>query len=227
MEVMHTHSPAESKPVSHTWLQRVCPAPRRYVAELVTRFGLSSGLDIGCGENSLLAPLRPRGLFSVGLDASAECIRSARDRGLHDDYICGDIRAFPLDSVSPRPDVVVASHVIEHLSREEGFELLVRVEQLAGRLVYVETPYGFVEPGHYTGGAFERHRSGWFPWDFEARGYTVFGSGVRRLRESGLPGGFIRWVDRLCQWAIFRRPGWAGTIAAIRYCDADGRIRPL
>jgi len=208
-----------------SWIQKVCPSPKRYLAELAVRFGLRSGLDIGCGENSPLTPLRSRGFFSIGLDASPERIRSARNKGLHDDYICADICSFSLDSLGARPDVVVLSHLIEHLGREAGFELLRRVEQIAGRLVYVETPFGFVEPAYCTGDDFEWHRSGWFPWDFEARGYTVFGSGLRGLWASKLPEGLIRGTDRLCQRVVFRRPRWANAIAAIRYSSDDGRIR--
>ena len=214
-----------------SWIQRVCPAPRRHLAQLVLRFGLKTGLDIGCGETSPLAPLRARGFRSIGIDASPECIERARRKGLHDDYYCADIRTFPLRSLAPI-EVVVMSHVIEHFSRDEGLNLLREAEQLAGRLLYVETPHGFVEPAYYDGDPFQRHRSGWFPWDFEARGYSVFGSGLAFLRppqggSRALPEGAIRWAERLSQLFVFRRPGWCSTLAAIRYQDEHGNIRRL
>jgi hypothetical protein len=214
-----------------SWIQRVCPTPKRYLAQLVMRFGLKTGLDIGCGESSPLTPLRAHGFRSIGVDASSERIENAKRRDLHDDYYCADIRTFPLGSLPPL-DVVVMSHVIEHLNREEALNLLRTVEQSARRLVYVETPRGFVEPGYYDGNVLQRHLSGWFPWDFEGRGYTVFGSGLgwRRGPQAGasiLPELLIRWTERLCQRFVFRRPGWGSVIAAIRYQDEDGNIRRI
>jgi hypothetical protein len=202
------------------------------LAQLVVRFGLKTGLDIGCGENSPLAPLRARGFRSIGIDASPDRVESARRKGEHDEYHCGDIRTFPLRSIPPI-DVVVMSHLIEHLSREQGLDLLQVAEQLAQRLVYVETPRGFMEQLHcYDGDLLQQHCSGWFPWDFEGRGYTVFGSGLGWLRardgrSSALPEAVTRWTERLCQRLVFRRPGWGFVIAAIRYRDEHGNIRSL
>jgi hypothetical protein len=215
-----------------SWIQRVCPAPWRYLAQLAERFDLKTGLDIGCGESSPLTPLRARGFRSIGLDASPERLESARRKGQHDDYFCADILKFPLDSLPPI-DVVVMSHVIEHLGREEGLELLQVAERLARRLIYVETPLGFMEQYHcYDGDSLQQHRSGWFPWDFEARGYTVFGNGLRLLRprhgrRKPLPEGVSRWADHLCQWLVFRRPRWSFSIAAIRYQDEHGNLLRL
>jgi hypothetical protein len=212
-----------------SWMQKVCPAPRRYLAQLIIRFDLKTGLDIGCGESSPLTPVRARGFRSIGIDASPERIESSRRSGAHDEYYCADIRSFALDSLPPI-DVVVMSDVIEHLSREEGLELLQVAERLAKRLVYVETPLGFMEQFHcYDGDSLQQHRSGWFPWDFEGRGYTVFGSGLgwlraRHGRSRPLPETVVRWTGRLCQWLVFRRPRWGSAIAAIRYRDKLGNI---
>jgi hypothetical protein len=111
-------------------------------------------------------------------------------------------------------------------------EIIRRVEQLAARLVYIETPNGFVEQTAFDGNPFQRHLSGWFPHDFEARGYTVIGGGVRRWRGSGskppgLPSPIINFLNRTTQWYILRHPAHAAAIGAIRYIDENGDIREV
>jgi hypothetical protein len=76
-----------------------------------------------------------------------------------------------------------------------------------------------------------RHRSGWFPWDLEARGYSVFGMGIRSWHPPSRAcfgsGKLLRTIDRSFQWAIYRRPSSAATIAGIRYVDSGGSLRVL
>jgi hypothetical protein len=87
-------------------------------------------------------------------------LEDARRQNLHDQYICCDVRQLSADA---HFDVVVASHIIEHLPRDDGPALLLKMEQLATRLVYVETPLGFPEqPGH-SGNPFQQHLSAGSP----------------------------------------------------------------
>src|SRR5262249_45209512 len=97
-----------------SWVQMLCPAPHRFVQRLILERGLKTGLDIGCGESSLLTPLRAYGFQSVGLDAWPEQIDRARALDLHDDYLVGDIRTL---TPGRSFDVVVLNHMIEHLPR--------------------------------------------------------------------------------------------------------------
>jgi hypothetical protein len=146
------------------WVQTVCPSPRRLVQRLIVEQGLRSGLDIGCGSSSLLSPLRNKHFQSTALDADHETIEVCRRLNLHDYFICGEFLETDFDG---QYDVVVLSHVIEHFSRELGAAVLGKVESIASRLVYVETPNGFLEQAASEGNAFQRHLSGWFPHDFE------------------------------------------------------------
>jgi SAM-dependent methyltransferase len=207
------------------WIQRLCPSPRRYAQELIIRHNLKTGLDIGCGENSMLTPLRRFGFRSTGVDGSEMMLASARERNLHDEYILGDFLKLNL---SRQFDVVVMTHVLEHFTREEGLKLLDELETIASRLLYIETPHGFVEQGELDGNLFQRHRSGWHPRDFEARGYSTFGSSPRIRRPIGqrqaLPEFLLRFVERAMRWYYFRRPGKSGDVAAIRLVDENNRV---
>ena len=191
--------------------------------------GLDSGLDIGCGEGSLLTSLRSAKFKTTGIDIDARSIERAKVNDQHDDYILGDFMDVSLDKTF---DVVVLSHVIEHFDRDTGWRVLQRLEQLSRHLVYVETPNGFMEQTDYDGNPFQRHLSGWFPHDFATRGYTVFGSGPLWLRRPmgsprPLPEFLCRNLPRLLQWFYFRRPHLAGTISAIRFKDVAGNLRAL
>lgn len=220
------HSVAMSKTPFKPWIQRICPAPRRLLQALIVRDGLRIGLDIGCGEASPLSDLRKWGFRSTGLDVSSARLEVSRQRGLHGEYVLGDIRTVAFEH---RFDVVVLSNVIEHFSREDGTDLLRRVEGLASRIVYIETPNGFREQPDLNGDPAQRHFSGWFPHDFEGRGYTVLGSGIRGLRGVAgqariFPESIVRFVERSLQWFVFRRPRWAGTLAAILRRDERGNL---
>ena len=218
-----------SKTPFKPWIQRICPAPRRLLQALIVRDGLRIGLDIGCGEASPLSDLRKWGFRSTGLDVSSARLEVSRQRGLHGEYVLGDIRTVAFEH---RFDVVVLSNVIEHFSREDGTDLLRRVEGLASRIVYLETPNGFREQPDLDGDPAQRHLSGWFPHDFGGRGYTVLGSGIRGLRGVAgrarfFPEIVVRFIERILQWFVFRRPRRAGTLAAIRFMDEHGNVRSV
>jgi hypothetical protein len=165
-------------------------------AERLTRGVMTSecrsALDIGAGRSSHLSAYRPT-LRTVAIDSSAAALAEARAAGAHDEYLEMDVLEADdreiLAANGGRPfDVVALYHVIEHLPKRVGFELLERCERLTSKFVIVETPTGFLEQGPEYGNEAQRHLSGWFPHDFEGLGYEVRGTaGTRYLR--GYAGG--------------------------------------
>jgi ubiquinone/menaquinone biosynthesis C-methylase UbiE len=212
-----------------SFVQALCPAPKRYLQQLISRYALETGLDIGCGRGSPLTSLRSGRFKSTGIDVDAGAIAAARANDSHDEYIQGDFRTH---SFPGRFDVVVLSHLIEHFERDDGVEVMRRIERLAKRLIYVETPNGFLEQTDFDGNPFQRHLSGWFPHDFASRGYNCFGEGMRGLTgPQGRPAFFsasvTRAINRMTQWYYFRHPESASTIAAIKVIDERGSVRQL
>lgn len=74
-------------------------------------------------------------------------------------------------------DLVIGCDIIEHLEKEEGFELLRQCEEIARKAVVSENPRGFVPQdidilGH-GGDHWQTHRSAWEPEEFEKLGYKV------------------------------------------------------
>jgi SAM-dependent methyltransferase len=89
--------------------------------------GRTDIVDLGCGRGELLTALREAGVPAVGVDANADMVAAARERGLH--VIHGDA----LEYLSFLPDEtvggIVATQMIEHLEPAN----LVRLVDLAGR----------------------------------------------------------------------------------------------
>ena len=93
-------------------------------------------LDIGCGGGDLLAEARAAGYEVVGLDDSIVLVTHVRQRhGL--EIHCGDPASF---KPSAPFDIVVMSHVLEHVVRP--LEMLESVRRLLapGGILYVATP---------------------------------------------------------------------------------------
>jgi hypothetical protein len=135
-----------------------------------------SVLDIGCGihPQEILLPECEHHLIEPHLPYLEEGMQRRRRPG---QAICGDwaygISKFEEKSV----DTIFLVDVIEHLEKDEAAELLRKTVPIARRQVLIFTPYGFMEQpmvegedlwGMDTGGnAYQVHRSGWYPQDFE------------------------------------------------------------
>lgn len=88
-----------------------------------------------------------------------------------------DIRKLK-DIFAPKSfDLVIALDIIEHIKKDEGYELMRQCEKIARKAVIIETPKGYVPQnidiqGH-GGDKWQTHRSGWDVADFTKRGYKV------------------------------------------------------
>ena len=64
--------------------------------------------------------------------------------------------------------------MIEHLKKKEGLALLISMEEIARKQVIIFTPVGFLPQEPYDT-ILQLHRSGWYPKEFQARGYKCRG----------------------------------------------------
>lgn len=134
-------------------------------------------LDIGCGIQPQ-EHIRPAvhicaEPFRDYVDVLLKRVAGATDRSyvvLQADW------AQTLAVLAPKSvDTVVIGDVIEHLDKEKALALLARTHELARRQVLVFTPLGFLPQSHpdgvdawgMQGAAWQEHRSGWQPEDFE------------------------------------------------------------
>lgn len=140
-----------------------------------------SCLDIGCGEDS---PVRMLSFeYTVGLEGHRPTLEKAAAHRTHNEFRCG--RAQDLGRMfRPRQfDCVVALDLIEHLSKEDGQQLLDDMERIAAKKALIFTPNGFL-PQRGRDGDLQEHLSGWEPLEMRVRGYRVLGmQGPRFLRS--------------------------------------------
>lgn len=109
--------------------------------------------DLGCGRGELLSVLSDAGIPAIGVDSNAEQARDAGADGRH--VVIADIHEFLSDRAEESLDVIIALHVIEHLSFADQVTLLTeagRVLKPGGRLI-LETP----NPENLRVGAWKFH----------------------------------------------------------------------
>jgi SAM-dependent methyltransferase len=76
----------------------------------------SSVLDLGCGDGTLLASLRPS--HGIGVDISLSAVREAQRLHPTLGFVCGDVERLP---VKASFDYVIASNVVGYLIDVQGF----------------------------------------------------------------------------------------------------------
>ena len=89
----------------------------RFVAQLELPAG-TKALDIGCGYGRFMTLLSARGLDMTGVDANPECLSALAADGM---------RCLSVDELAmsdERFDLLVMSHIVEHNTPRELFEML-------------------------------------------------------------------------------------------------------
>lgn len=141
-------------------------------------------LDVGCG---IVPQAYVHAQVQICCEPYAEYVARLQDvvsKNKDRQYVVinigwgGVVENFPEKSV----DTVILVDVIEHLEKEEGKRLLALTSKIARKQVIIFTPYGFM-PQHHDdgkdawglgGGDWQEHKSGWFPEDFEGKGWSFY-----------------------------------------------------
>lgn len=150
----------------------------------IRRMGLNRTIDVGCGNGRNLQFL-PDG--SIGVDHNPHLVDSARARGLTA-YTTEEFFADPTVSAPGRFDSMLASHLIEHMHRNQALEVLrayLPSVRSGGRVVCItpqERGFSF-DPTHieYT--------------DFVGLRQITDELGLKYLRQYSFP--FPRWLGKV------------------------------
>ena len=178
----------------------------------------NSVLDIGCGYNSLIQYFNVP--FSVGVELFEPYLEESKKKGIHNEYIKADIRKVELKPKSF--DNVVLLDALEHLTKEEGYELIRKMEKWARKKIIIFTPNGLVWQDGYDNNPLQEHKSGWGVEELEKLGFKVFGmNGWKKLR--GYKGSVkykptLLWsvISNLTQKITYRYPKLAFQLFAIK-----------
>ncbi len=156
-------------------------------------------LDVGCGPHSPIDRFSARIPHVVGIDIFAPSL-------------------VPPNSF----DEVVALDLIEHLTKDDGFQLIDAMERVARRKVIIFTPNGFLPQEPYDDNIYQRHISGWSAAEMQERGYRVYGiQGWKPLRGElaairNRPKFFWNYVSLFSQLVTESRPEKAFQLLCIK-----------
>jgi len=141
------------------------PAVKAQVKSLLEEINpyWNKGIDLGCGRGVALPILRNHVTYLIGVDYSENELKFAKDYN-YDELVITDVRNYEIPEDT---NVVFLFDVIEHLHRQEGIELLSRLQKIPS--VIITTPGRYFEDA----GRGQRHVSLWNANDFRKYGYNV------------------------------------------------------
>lgn len=196
--------------------------PWTYYAELRKAVaGCTELLDVGCGSNS---PVKyfSKPVYCVGVDVHEASIEESKKQGIHNEYYLMDVLEIQRQFEPNSFDCVLASDLIEHLTKEDGLKLLAMMEAIAKKRVVVFTPNGFLPQGEYDHNPWQVHKSGWDIEEMEAKGYKVIGiNGHKSLRGEYAdiklrPKIIWRMVSEITQLFVRNHPQYAFQILCVK-----------
>lgn len=152
-----------------------------FIKKYTDSLSFDSVLDIGCG-GTFLQHWAPEhdilNLFSnkeiTGIDAWSENIEIRKSYGPSGNYICG-VAPKILNSLK-RHDIVIAHHVLEHMTYSDQHETMNLIEKLANKLIIIGGPIGYYSNDNVvdsTNNIYERHLDPLNPEDFKIKGFEI------------------------------------------------------
>lgn len=184
--------------------------------------GIDSLLDLGCGSNSPVKFIKDLVNYRVGVDLFEPSLQKSIKEGIHNDYKLHNVLKVDEIFGDNSFDLVIASDLIEHLTKEEGLQLIKLMEKIARKKVIILTPNGFLEQGVYDDNEFQIHKSGWEVEEFESMGYKVYGiMGLKSLRgeysyPTIKPNALGNRISFLTQNYAFNQPKKAFSLMAVK-----------
>ncbi len=145
--------------------------------------GCDSVLDLGCGPSSPIQFCKVK--YSVGVETYIPYIKESKKSHIHSTYINKEISQLNFKTKSF--DAVIMIDVLEHLKKEEGNDLLKKIEKWARKKIIINTPNGFL-PAFDTTNHYQTHISGWNIEEMKKKGYEAYGmAGLKFLRKKEAP----------------------------------------
>lgn len=136
-------------------------------------------LDLGCGDGSAVEFLGlPENFEMIDVDIFEPYLKLAKRRGIYKKLVKADIREFyPKEKF----DIVLASHVLEHLEKNDGLKLIKKIEKFSKKRVIIACPIGDLPQEEYDNNPFQVHRSSWTVNEMKNLGYEVRSQGLKAL----------------------------------------------
>lgn len=177
-----------------------------------------SFLDVGIGFGILgylTRRLRKPSLL-VGVDIEPSYLETCKKHHIYDFLVLASASNLPFrDKIF---DYVMATEIIEHLSKRQGERMLMQLRSLCTRKIIVTTPNGYMKQQPSDAPRSETHKSGWSARELRSCGYRVRGIGLRgthklRSERSLMIYGLLSFVSTPISFFV---PELSGYIVAVK-----------
>lgn len=136
-------------------------------------------LDLGCGDGYGTQNLNLPSNFEItGVDIFKPYLDLAKEKRIYKKLIRVDVRNF---NTKEKFDIVLASHILEHLNKSEGKEFLKKTDKLAKKKAIIIVPIGKHPQEIYDDNKYQEHKSFWEVSEMRMLGYKVKSQGLKFL----------------------------------------------
>lgn len=136
-------------------------------------------LDLGCGDGSAMAYLNlPKNFEITGVDIFKPYLDLAKKKRIYKRLIHKDVRKI---SLRKKYDIVVLNHILEHMTKKEGRNLLEKIEKIAKKRIILALPVGDLPQDEYDSNPYQKHKSAWSVEEMKNLGYEVKAQGLKML----------------------------------------------
>ena len=130
-------------------------------------------LDLGCGWGEPMEVLQSaHHREATGVDIFPSYLSVSKKKGIYKHLIKGNILTY---QPKHKYDIVICSHVLEHLKKQDGLKVLNKIIKTANQKAIIALPVGNLPQDEYDGNTYQRHLSAWYPKDFRKKGFRVVG----------------------------------------------------
>jgi len=180
--------------------------------------GCGKILDLGCGVNNHGMCFHTD--YYVGVDTFKPYLRKAKCRFDDIELLLADITNLEFKKKSFH--AVLALSVLEHLTKDDGIQLLQKLQEWTEKKIVVLVPNGFSVQNEYDDNTWQIHRSEWQLNEFLRAGFQVHGiAGFKSLRGTRgqlkfRPRVFFQILSDLTQKIAYRFPQCGYELLCIR-----------
>ncbi len=136
-------------------------------------------LDLGCGDGSATKNLGlPKNFKIIGVEIFKPYLPLAKEKGIYTKLLNKDVRKI---TASKKTDIVLAAHILEHFTKEEGRKFLKQVENLARKKIIIIVPIEDNPQEMYDKNQYQEHKSSWKINEMKERGYEIKAHGLKLL----------------------------------------------
>lgn len=161
-------------------------------SKLYVKHRVATVLDLGSGTNPHRGIRAKLGIEEVLVDIyETPGVRLS----IQESFLSFDKITKGLSQITDKTkvDCVVGLHIIEHVEKELGIELISQMEKWATKIILIETPNGFVHQDGHINNPLQRHICGYSVAELRNLGFKVRGTSGMKFLKHDYDKGKYKW----------------------------------